>query len=150
MTEVFFYHLERARLEAVLPDLLEKTLERGWRAVVRAASRERVEQLDGLLWTYREDSFLPHAAGGADGARQPVWLTDGEDAPNRANVMFAVDGAAMDAGALGAYERCVTIFDGSDADAVKAARALWRQAKEAGHAVAYWRQSAAGRWEKEA
>ena len=45
MTEVRFYHLQRKTLEDALPQILEKTLERGWRAVVMAGSEERVEAL---------------------------------------------------------------------------------------------------------
>ena len=40
MTEVLFYHLENQPVERVLPPLLEKSLERGWRVVVQAASEE--------------------------------------------------------------------------------------------------------------
>ena len=61
MTEVLFYHLQNISIENVLPPLLEKSLERGWRVVVQAASEERADALDAHLWTYREDSFLPHA-----------------------------------------------------------------------------------------
>lgn len=149
MTEVLFYHLERARLESVLPELLEKTIERGWKAVVRASSRERVEALDSLLWAYCDDSFLPHGAGSEDGARQPIWLTEGDDAPNGAEVLFLVDGASHDAKALDAFDRCVTIFDGADDEAVAAARLFWRAVAAEGHDAAYWKQSAAGRWEKQ-
>src|SRR5919205_246230 len=60
MTEVWFYHLQGQPLERVLPNLLERSLERGWRIVVQAASDERVEALDAHLWTYRDDAFLPH------------------------------------------------------------------------------------------
>ena len=67
MTEVVFYHLQRQPLEQVLPDLLERSLERGWRVVVQASSDERVEALDAHLWTYRDDNFLPH--GTARGSR---------------------------------------------------------------------------------
>ena len=42
-TEALFYHLERHPLEVVLPQLLLRTLERGWRAVVQAGSEERLE-----------------------------------------------------------------------------------------------------------
>lgn len=148
MTEILFYHLERASLETVLPGLLEKTLERGWKAVVRAGSRERVEALDGLLWTYRDDSFLPHGAGG-DGARQPVWLTDADDVPNEADVLFLVDGGYAAPSALGAFTRCVMIFDGGDEAAVAVARAFWKETKAAGHEATYWKQSESGRWEKQ-
>ena len=89
-----FYHLEHQPLERVLPSLVERTLERGWRAVVQAGSEERVEALDTLLWTYREDSFLPHGTR-RDGnvAAQPIYLTSNEDNPNGAGVRFLVDGA---------------------------------------------------------
>ncbi len=148
MTEVLFYHLERASLETVLPGLLEKTLERGWRAVVRAGSRERVEALDGHLWTYRDDAFLPHAASG-DPERQPVWLTHGDDEPNDPQILFVVDGAETKPDAIAALERCVLIFDGNDDEAVSRARTFWKDAKAAGHDATYWKQSEAGRWEKQ-
>ncbi len=149
MTDILFYHLERATLESVLPGLLEKSLERGWKAVVRTGSRERLASLDEHLWTYRDDAFLPHAAGGEDGARQPVWLTDGDDVPNEAEILFLIDGAAADARALGRFVRCVTIFDGRDEAAVTNARSFWKEAKGAGHDATYWKQSSAGRWEKQ-
>src|SRR5262245_34033420 len=53
MTEVLFYHLEHQPLERVLPALVERTLERKWRAVIQVGSEERLEALDTLLWTYR-------------------------------------------------------------------------------------------------
>jgi DNA polymerase-3 subunit chi len=149
MTEVLFYHLEHQPLERVLPSLVEKTLERGWRAVVQAGSEERVQALDTLLWTYREESFLPHGTR-RDGnpAMQPVYLTVSEDNPNGATVRFLVDGAA--AGDLSAYARVVYLFDGRDATALDQARAQWTVAKAAGSEVTYWQQSPAGRWEKKA
>lgn len=149
MTEILFYHLERGGVEGVLPDLLEKTLGRGWRAVVRTVSRERVNMLDNHLWVYRDESFLPHAGTG-EGVDQPVWLTDGEDVPNNAELLFLIDGAKAEAKALGSFVRCVTIFDGRDDDALSDARQFWKETKAAGHEVAYWRQSPEGRWEKQA
>jgi DNA polymerase-3 subunit chi len=149
MTEVLFYQLERQPLDQILPGLLEKTLERGWRAVVQAGTGERVEALDGLLWTYREDSFLPHGSasdGFAD--RQPVFLTAGEDNPNSAAVRFLVDGA--ECGDFGGYERVVYLFDGRDEEALQRARRQWKTARAAGHEVTYWQQSDRGRWEKKA
>ncbi|MEL6287544.1 MAG: DNA polymerase III subunit chi [Pseudomonadota bacterium] len=148
-SEVWFYHLERQRLEDVLPSLLEKTLQKGWRAVVQAGSSERVAALSDHLWTYDNASFLPHGAAD-DGAAeaQPVFLTDDGENPNGAQARFLVDGAQ--AGDLTAHERSIFLFDGHDEAAVNQARATWRAAKDAGCAVTYWQQSAAGRWEKKA
>ena len=149
MTELMFYHLERSSLEVVLPQLLEKTLARGWRAVVRSGTEERLKALDAHLWTYRDDSFLPHGVAGHEtDVDQPILLTTATGKPPDAAVLFAVDGAAPDG--LEAYERCVLMFDGRDAEAVAAARGHWKAAREAGHDVTYWQQTPQGRWEKKA
>ena len=117
MAEVLFYHLERQPLEHVLPRLIERTLERGWRAVIQAGSPDRVEALSMLLWTFSDDSFLPHGSA-SDGSpdRQPVWLTHGADNPNHATVRFFTDGA--ESAGLARLERAVFIFDGNDAEAI--------------------------------
>lgn len=148
MTEILFYHLERARLEDVLPGLLEKSLARGWRACVRAGGRERVEALDQFLWTYRDESFLPHSASG-EGADQPIWLTEKDEAPNAPQILFLVDGAPTDDLSVDGLERCVLIFDGRDEDALGDARKAWKRFKEQDLDATYWRQSDQGRWEKQ-
>jgi DNA polymerase-3 subunit chi len=146
--EVWFYHLERTGLDQALPELLEKTLQRGWKAVVRSPQAERIEHLDGWLWTYREDSFLPHApADEPNAARQPVLLTTGHDNPNHADALFLVDGA--EPGELAGYARCVVLFDGADEAQLALARRQWSEVKGRGLPVSYWKQQARG-WEKQA
>lgn len=147
--EVLFYHLERQPLERVLPGLLERTLERGWRAVVQSGSEERLEALDLSLWTYRDDSFLPHGTK-KDGfsEHQPVYLTTGAETPNGAGVRFLVDGAVAET--FSGFVRVVYLFDGHDPAAVDQARGQWKAARAAGCTVAYWQQDADGRWAKKA
>jgi DNA polymerase-3 subunit chi len=148
-TEVLFYQLERQPLDRILPGLLEKTLERGWRAVVQAGSKERLEALDALLWTFSEESFLPHGTA-SDGFanRQPVFLTLEDANPNGAQVRFYVDGAAC--AEFSGYERIVCLFDGRDEDARGVARQQWKAARDSGAQVTYWQQNDRGRWEKKA
>ena len=147
MTEVRFYHLTRATLETALPMMLEKTLERGQRAVVRAGSEERVEALTAWLWTYRDRSFLPHGSAKDGHAElQPVWLTDQDERPNGAQVLFLTDGAVSER--LDDYELCAVIFDGNDEAALAAAREQWRSLKDSAHDLTYWQQDEDGRWEK--
>jgi DNA polymerase III subunit chi len=147
--EVLFYHLERQPLERVLPSLVEKTLERGWRAVIQAGNDERLQALDLALWAYSEESFIPHGTAKAGhAADQPVFLTTGPETPNGAGVRFLVDGAVPDT--FTGAERLVFMFDGHDGEALAAARASWTAAKAAGCATTYWQQNESGRWEKKA
>lgn len=147
MTEVLFYHLERQPLEAVLPGLLERCLKRGWRAVVEAGSRERAEALDAHLWTYRDDSFLPHGLADGEAAdAQPIVLAAEGANPNAAEVRFFVDGAAPSD--LPSYQRVVILFDGHDKEAVESARMWWKQTREDGHDATYWQQAPNGKWDK--
>ncbi len=149
MSDVRFYHLTRSSLEAVLPVMLEKTLGRAQRAVVVAGSAERVESLNGHLWTYRDRGFLPHGSEKDGFAEdQPVWLTDRDENPNGAQVLFLADGAVSSR--LADFEICAVLFDGQDEAAVAAARAQWRDCKAGGHQVTYWQENEAGGWEKKA
>ncbi len=145
--EISFYHLTRTTLEAALPQMLEKTLERGQRAVVRAGSVERVEALNGWLWTYKDRGFLPHgSAKDGHAALQPIWLTEQDERPNEAQVLFLTDGAESEE--LNDFERCAVLFNGNDDSALTAARAQCSGLKEAGHDLTYWQQNDEGRWEK--
>ena len=149
MTEVLFYHLEQRPLEQVLPILLEKTLQRGWRAVVQTGSEERSEALSAALWTWRDEAFVPHGtAGDGNAPLQPVWLTHTDETPNDASVRFYVDGAPL--GDLSALERAVYMFDGRDQAAVETARSEWKQIAGSGNDVTYWQQDESGRWQKKA
>ncbi|MEI8178938.1 DNA polymerase III subunit chi [Aestuariivirga sp.] len=149
MTPVFFYHLERQPLDAVLPKLLATSLERGWRAVVQAGSEERAEALATQLWVFDDESFLPHGTK-ADGLSdlQPVWLTAEDENPNNSNIRFFVEGAVV--GDIGGLTRAIIMFDGNDQQAVDAAREGWKRFKAAGHEVSYWQQDEQGRWQNRA
>ena len=149
MAEVLFYHLTESTLEDALPGLLERSVERGWRAVVQTGTEERRDVLDAHLWTFRDDSFLAHATDReAYPAEQPVLLTTGEGNQNAAQIRFLVDGASPPE--LSGYERAVFLFDGHDAAQLEAARGHWKTMKEAGHAVTYWQQTPDRRWERKA
>lgn len=150
MTEILFYHLQGQKVEAVLPTLLEKSLERGWKVVVQGSSEERMDALDAHLWTYRDDAFLPHGSWREQEAvLQPVLLTPNNGNPNAASVRFLIEGAPMPEDPEN-YQRIVLLFDGDDEEAVTAARANWTAVREKGLDVTYWQVDEQGRWAKKA
>ncbi len=147
MTEIRFYHLSAKRLDQALPEIVSKAVERQFRVVVKAGSRERVEALDSALWTFDPGSFLPHGYV-KDGTEkdQPVWLTENDENPNGATVLVLADGAVSDG--IGAYKLCCEIFDGNDDQAVATARTRWKQYKDQGHTTVYYQQDDGGKWQQ--
>src|SRR5260370_240625 len=131
MAEIGFYHLLSTPLERALPRLLERAHAGGYRIVVRAASSERVEHLNALLWTYDDASFLPHgSARDGNAASQPIWLTDRVENPNEAAMLLLVDG--VEAEDLRAFARVADMFDGNHPAAGAAARHPSRHAATGG------------------
>jgi DNA polymerase-3 subunit chi len=144
---VDFYHLQASPVERALPQLLERVLQSGARAVVMAASEDRIEALANLLWTYNPNSWLPHGtAKDGSAAAQPIWLTDREENPNGARMLVLTDGMASSR--MAEFERCLDLFDGNSDEATAAARERWSVAKAAGHELHYWQQTETGWQEK--
>jgi DNA polymerase III subunit chi len=150
MPEVRFYQLSATPLEANLPPMLEMSLDRGWRVVVRCGSEAGMAMLDTALWTWRDDAFLPHGTPSAGHAgEQPVYLTLGEENPNGATVLMLVDGARATPSEMAGFERTCLIFDGGDEQALATARDDWRAVRAAGLPAIYWAQER-GRWVEKA
>ncbi|WP_319520283.1 DNA polymerase III subunit chi [uncultured Martelella sp.] len=149
MTEILFYHLTESLREAALPPLVEKSLERGWRVAVQTVSETERDRLDGILWTFRADSFIPHGTDAEDEAgAQPVLLMVGGENANSADIRFFVEGADVDD--VDQYSRVVVMFDGHDVDELNKARAHWKTLRQGDHTLTYWQQGEGGRWQKKA
>lgn len=145
MTEVGFYHLTRSPLEKALPKLLEKVVQADNRVLVLAGSAERVDALNGALWTYHPQSFLPHGTPRTGRPEdQPIWLDETDHNPNKSNVIVMVDGAVS--AHISSFEKAIYMFDGNDSEALSRARSVWKELKNNGCGLVYWQQDDKGVW----
>jgi len=149
MTRVDFYHLQKRTMEEVLPRLLLKAYGLGKKIIVKAKNFEQTEQLNSLLWTFSDESFLPHGSK-KDGyvEMQPILLTADDDNSNNASYMFLVGGASLETEKIQNYERIFNIFDGKSPEMLQQARELWKQFKNSGAEVYYWQQNEHEKWEQ--
>jgi DNA polymerase-3 subunit chi len=152
VTEIRFYHLQRRKPEEALPAILEDALAQDFRVVVEAPVREWIEALNDRLWTYSDESFLPHGtARDGEPETQPIFLTADDDNPNGADLRILLGGATAApilARQPDVYRRIVILFDGADEEARAGARTQWAELKAAGHAPSYWREGETGEWEQ--
>ena len=143
--EWWFYHLQRTSLEQAVGPLLEKCLERGWRVLAISDDASRRAALDEALWTYDDQSFLPHGQAEADGLDpgvQPILISGKPENHNQAAVALLMDGADLPIEA--AFERCMVMFDDGDAATRQKAREQFKAAKDAGLSARYFQQSGRG------
>jgi len=147
MAKINFYHLTSSPVGKALPKLLEKVIATGVRVVVQAISDEKVQQLNRELWTYTTKVFLPHGSkedGYAD--EQPIYLTAANENPNGATILAIVENAeSME---MESFEKCLYMFDGNDTSQLQTARKRWKEYKESGFELIYWKQNPKGGWEK--
>ena len=75
-----FYLLEEpgaAACEAIACRIAEKAWHHGHRVHLHVDSPESARRLDELLWTWRDESFVPHSVCGADEASADAPVTIG-------------------------------------------------------------------------
>lgn len=146
--EYWFYHLEASTLEGVLPGLLEKTLEKGWRALVKMPEAQLAE-LDNFLWTFRDDAFLPHGRDDEPQAElQPILLSASTENATGFDAVFLLGGASIVD--MDEVSRAMVMINGRSQDDVLRERGRWKDLKAAGAELAYYQQDERGRWEKKA
>lgn len=147
-TDYWFYHLEASTLEGVLPGLLEKTLEKGWRALVKLP-QEKLAEMDAFLWTFRDDAFLPH---GRDDepmeTLQPILLSATKDSAEGFDAVFLIDGAELSD--MAGVSRAMVMINGRSQEDITRERGRWKALKEAGESLSYYQQDERGRWTKKA
>ena len=149
MPEIRFYHLTKSSPKQALPQLLEKTRERGKRALVKLPDEEAVRSWNEHLWSYKAGSFLPHGThSDSDPQSQPIFLTQGEENPGQGEYLFLIDGALSNN--LQAFELVALVFDAKVEAAVLQARQQWKELRETGLTLTYWQQDEAGGWHKKA
>ncbi|MCG6898760.1 MAG: DNA polymerase III subunit chi [Gammaproteobacteria bacterium] len=136
MTRVDFYILQDSRVDArqqFTCKLTEKAYKQGHRVYINTASEQQLKQLDELLWTFRDGSFLPHECyhPGAAGD-QPILLGHAiePDTPNDVLVNLADDIPAF----FSRFNRVAELVGGDDAQR-QSARDRYRFYKDRGYTL---------------
>lgn len=124
--QIDFYILERGRAERVACLLAEKAFLQGMTVFIRTGDSNRTGAMDELLWTFRQDSFVPHGREAEAGADVPVRL--GEDRPAAA-VQLVINLARDCPPGQETYERIAEIV-GPSTDEKSAGRTRFRHYRD--------------------
>jgi DNA polymerase-3 subunit chi len=148
MAELRIYHLTAQSVTDGLPGLLQTALSRDLWCHLYVPDDAWAEKIADHLWTYRQDSFLPHGTK-KDGmaGHQPVWISPELETPNQSDVRFVMDGAEIGVNHLNQIDLTCVLFDESDTAARQKARRLWSDSDDIdGLSRIYYRQDDIGKW----
>ncbi len=88
MTRVDFYILpddSSRNLEVFACKLTEKAYTQGMKVYINTQSEQQTQSLNGLLWTFKQESFLPHEiAVDSSSADAPIMIGNGVE-PEQSN-----------------------------------------------------------------
>jgi DNA polymerase-3 subunit chi len=115
--------------------LVEKGFDQGLRVTVRTSTPAESAEIDDLLWTFSDRSFVPHALCPAEtevSAETPVLISSGE-LPESHSDMLVNLGTEVPAG-FERFGRVCEIVTGDEA-AKAAGRVRWRRYRDAGLAL---------------
>lgn len=136
MTQVDFYILQDSQ-PGVRPlftcRLTEKAFKQGHQVYINAESSQQLKQLDDLLWTFRDGSFLPHAvytAGAGDNL--PVLLGHAVEPEGPSDVLVNLSSELPSF--FSRFSRVAELV-GGDAAQLDAARERYRFYKDRGYTL---------------
>jgi len=149
MTEIRFYHLQKQSLDQALPLILEKAYEAGHRSIVKMQDSKEAERMSAHLWSYKQNSFLPHGAHkDGNSAVQPIWIGHSDENPNEAKTLILTQGQTSEI--TGDYDLVCEMLNGHSDRDINAARERWKKYQDSGYETTYWFQNENGGWTKKA
>ncbi|WP_025732311.1 DNA polymerase III subunit chi [Carnimonas nigrificans] len=136
MTQIDFYVLPDTTLEARITfacRLAETINHKGYRLHLHANDEAAASEIDAALWTFRPDSFVPHALlGSAEEEHAPITIGYSEPPCPGAEVLLNL--ADEVPGWFSRFERIAEIIN-QHQQVLVAKRKSWKMYKERGYPV---------------
>ncbi len=136
MTRVDFYIIEGGGTPArplFACRLVEKAVARGHQVYINTGSTAQLRQLDDLLWSFRDGSFLPHAIYDQAGPERPPVLLGHATEPQECNDVL-VNLAQEVPSFFSRFNRMAELVDGDETQRA-AARERYRFYKDRGYTL---------------
>jgi len=153
VTRIDFYVLPSDGAEdAVMTacKLCDKAVGGGSRVYVHAADERTQDQLDKLLWTFRQGSFIAHERATASPLSEPLpSVVFGNAEPPQSHAKVMINLADDVPSFFSRFERVCEIVAGDDAQRAKS-RARYKFYRDRGYELKSFEQQADGGWKARA
>ena len=147
MSEVFFYHLNKTKLEIALPKILERALSEKWSIEIRTSANTNLDEISNAIWRGPEESFLPHCLEDHEDLQDYPIVLCKSPLKDWRDCLIVVGQADRKENEVKNYKLICLIFDAKIEAELSKARKSWKKLSEEGINTAYWAEDK-GRWVK--
>ena len=145
MTEIFFYKLKNLSIELFLISLIEKSISKNWNSLVLLDNIERMEEINDLMWTFNDTSFIPHGSqSDLNPDKHKVYLTCNEENLNNSSVIFSIDGIIINQ--PDNWKRCIYIFNEQNLKVTDELESYKRGIEDLNYDLKSFEQDNNGKW----
>ena len=145
MTEIFFYKLKNLSIELFLISLIEKSISKNWNSLVLLDNIERMEEINDLMWTFNDTSFIPHGSqSDLNPDKHNVYLTCNEEHLNNSNIIFSIDGIIINQ--PDNWKRCIYIFNEQNLKVTDELESYKRGIEDLNYDLKSFEQDNNGKW----
>ena len=150
MTQIIFYSSAPLRVENTLFTLIEKSLEKGFKSLLLFLDKENCSAIDEKLWTYKQNSFLPHLSECEEISNEidiPIYLTTKNENPYEAELLFSIDGSIPDN--INNLERLIIIIDANDKILLEKYKKYYLDINKKFEDIVFYKSDDDGKWIEE-
>ena len=114
MTRIDFYQLnpDRHRYDQVVCQLCQKAYDKKQTTLLLTQNPQQSQHLDQRLWTYRDDSFLPHDCEEVEGLVTPILIHDNPEPRGDRQLLINLSATVPDYFAQ--FERVIELVTGDN------------------------------------
>ena len=104
-----------------------------------------MEEINDLMWTFNDTSFIPHGSqNDLNPDKQKVYLTCNEENLNNANIIFSIDGIIVKK--PDNWNRCIYIFNEQNLKVTDELELYKREIKDLNYVLKSFEQDNNGKW----
>ncbi len=139
LEKAFFYNSSHRDVVRDITWLTENIFKKRNRIVIFCTDQETAEVVDDFIWSYGDDSFIPHSIKKyRETSLDPILVTTDLDGGYEHNVLVALNGVLIKENDWQRFTKIYYFFDNQDIEEKENARSMWKSFSSLEVNCKYW------------
>ena len=139
MSEIYFYNTSSRDFLRDITLLIERLYLLEHKVIVLCPDNNVSAIVDDYLWSYKDESFLPHSIADQDHSElDSIIISSHQLNLDFYKILIVFKGSSISFDYSNNFEKVYYFFDDNSNDEREIARTLWKEAKKSGTKCKYW------------